>query len=83
LRGQPNQAIEMLTRRSQVQNTIRPPNKAKTKANLHIFCWWEKPLVVALKHSEEIKHTVLFQEQEAYKQLTQKLNTIHALSLSL
>ena len=24
-------------------------------------CWWEKPLVVALKHSEGIKHTVLFQ----------------------
>jgi len=46
-------------------------------------CWWEKPLVVALKHSEGIKHTVLFQETKAYKQLTQKLNTIHALSLSL
>jgi len=30
-------------------------------------CWWEKPLVVALKHSEGIKHTVLLQEQEAYK----------------
>jgi hypothetical protein len=27
-------------------------------------CWWEKPLVVALKHSEGIKHTVLFQEQK-------------------
>jgi hypothetical protein len=25
------------------------------------ICWWEKPLVVALKHSEGIKHTVLFQ----------------------
>jgi hypothetical protein len=25
-------------------------------------CWWERPLVVALKHSEGIKHTVLFQE---------------------
>jgi len=25
-------------------------------------CWWEKPLVVALKHSEGIKHTVLFQQ---------------------
>ena len=24
-------------------------------------CWWEKPLVVALKHSEGIKHTVLLQ----------------------
>jgi hypothetical protein len=29
-------------------------------------CWWEKPLVVALKHSEGIKHTVLFQETKAY-----------------
>jgi len=27
-------------------------------------CWWEKPLVVALKHSEGIKHKVLFQEQK-------------------
>jgi len=27
-------------------------------------CWWEKPLMVALKHSEGIKHTVLFQEQK-------------------
>jgi hypothetical protein len=25
-------------------------------------CWWERPLVVALKHSEGIKHTVLFQQ---------------------
>ena len=25
------------------------------------YCWWEKPLVVALKHSEGIKHTVLLQ----------------------
>ena len=25
-------------------------------------CWWEKPLVVALKHSEGIKHNVLFQQ---------------------
>jgi hypothetical protein len=29
-------------------------------------CWWERPLVVALKHSKGIKHTVLFQEQKAY-----------------
>jgi hypothetical protein len=29
-----------------------------------VMCWWEKPLVVALKHSEGIKHTVLFQEQK-------------------
>jgi len=28
-----------------------------------INCWWEKPLEVALKHSEGIKHTVLFQQQ--------------------
>jgi LRR receptor-like serine/threonine-protein kinase FLS2 len=31
------------------------------------LCWWEKPLVVVLKHSERIKYTVLFQQQEAYK----------------
>jgi hypothetical protein len=42
-----------------------------------INCWWEKPLVVALKHSEGIKHTVLFQQQKAYKN-KQKL-LIHAL----
>ena len=29
-------------------------------------CWWKKPLVVALKHSEGIKHTVLFQQQQTY-----------------
>jgi hypothetical protein len=27
-------------------------------------CWWEEPLVVALKHSEGIKHTVLLHEQK-------------------
>jgi len=27
-------------------------------------CWWEKPLVVALKHWEGIKHTVLLQEHK-------------------
>ena len=32
-------------------------------------CWWEKPLVVALKHPEGIKHTVLFQQQIAYNNL--------------
>ena len=32
-----------------------------------VVVWWEKPLVVALKHSEGIKHTVLFQQQKAYK----------------
>ena len=40
--------------------------------------WWEKPLVVALKHTEGIKHTVLLQKQ-AYK--LQKLTIlIHTLS---
>ena len=29
-------------------------------------CWWEEPLVVALKHSEGIKHTVLLQKSKAY-----------------
>jgi len=43
-------------------------------------CWWEKPLVVALKHSEGIKHTVLFQEQK----LTTTLKSLqHNPSLSL
>ena len=37
-------------------------------------CWWEKPLVVALKHIEGIKHTVLLQKKtKAYK--IQTLNT--------
>jgi hypothetical protein len=26
---------------------------------LATFCWWEKPLVVVLKHSNGIKHTKL------------------------
>jgi hypothetical protein len=28
------------------------------------FCWWEEPLVVALKHSEGIKHNVLLQKHK-------------------
>jgi hypothetical protein len=44
-------------------------------------CWWEKPLMVALKHSEGIKHTVLFQETN--NKLTDTKSLIHALSLSL
>jgi len=44
-------------------------------------CWWEKPLVVALKHSEGIKHTVLFQETNSLQ--TQKLNNTRPLSFSL
>ncbi|KAJ6999980.1 hypothetical protein NC653_010673 [Populus alba x Populus x berolinensis] len=44
----------------------------------NVSCRWEKPLVVALKHSEGIKHKVLFQEQEAYNN-TKAL--IHALSI--
>ena len=43
-------------------------------------CWWEKPLVVALKHSEGIKHKVLLQKHKLT--ITQKLNT-HPLSLYL
>jgi hypothetical protein len=49
-------------------------------SNKAITCWWEKPLVVALKHSEGIKHTVLFQEQKAYNNLK---SLIHTLSFSL
>jgi len=53
-------------------------DQSTTPVSLRTSCWWEKPLVVALKHSEGIKHTVLFQEQKLTN--TQKL-TIHALSL--
>jgi hypothetical protein len=52
---------------------------AMDDATNSLLCWWEKPLVVALKHSEGIKHTVLFQEQK----LTNTKSLIHALSLSL
>jgi hypothetical protein len=38
------------------------PNKGKDIAITLGVCWWERPLVVALKHSEGIKHTVLFQQ---------------------
>ena len=38
-------------------------------------CWWEKPLVVVLKHSEGIKHTVLFQETNSLQ--TQKAYNTH------
>ena len=42
-------------------------------------CWWEEPLVVALKHSEGIKHKVLLQNPKLT--INTKLTTIHALSL--
>jgi hypothetical protein len=46
-----------------------------------MLCWWEKSLVVALKHSEGIKHKVLFQEQEAYSnKITQKAQYTPSLS---
>jgi len=38
-----------------------------TNGALIPICWWERPLVVALKHSEGIKHTVLFQETRSLK----------------
>ena len=41
---------------------------------------WEKPLVVAFKHSEGIKHKVLFQEQKLTN-YTKAYNT-HPLFLS-
>jgi len=47
-----------------------------------VYCWWEEPLVVALKHSEGIKHTVLFQETNSLQTL-EKLNNTRPLSLSL
>jgi len=43
-------------------------------------CWWEKPLVVALKHSEGIKHSFISRTNSL--QQLEKL-TIHSLSLSL
>ncbi|KAJ6889775.1 hypothetical protein NC651_023500 [Populus alba x Populus x berolinensis] len=43
---------------------------------LGYFYWWEKPLVVALKHSEGIKHKVLFQEQEAYNNIKALIHTL-------
>ena len=42
-------------------------------------CWWEEPLLVALKHSEGIKHKVLLQNPKLT--INTKLTTIHALSL--
>jgi hypothetical protein len=59
---------------------IRIQKICRKGVSLSLHCWWEKPLVVALKHSEGIKHTVLFQEQ---KLTNTKSLTIHALSLSL
>ena len=32
--------------------------------DLSFNCWWEKPLLVALKHSEGIKHKVLLQKHK-------------------
>jgi len=40
------------------QMNYRVPEEGENGGN----CWWERPLVVALKHSEGIKHTVLFQQ---------------------
>ena len=44
-------------------------------------CWWEKPLVVDLKHLEGIKHPVLFQNNKLIKYKQNTLNT-HPLFLS-
>jgi hypothetical protein len=37
-------------------------DKTKLWGSVWSNCWWEKSLVVALKHSEWIKYTVLFQQ---------------------
>jgi hypothetical protein len=36
-------------------------------ASSYSLYWWKKQPVVALKHLKKIKHTILFQQQEAYK----------------
>ena len=42
-------------------------------------CWWGKPVVVALEHSEGIKHTILLQKQKLT--ITQSLQYTPSLSL--
>ena len=40
-------------------------SQARRNANyISSLCWWEKPLLVALKHSEGIKHKVLLQKHK-------------------
>jgi LRR receptor-like serine/threonine-protein kinase FLS2 len=46
---------------------LRHRNLVKDAWESAKLCWWEKPLGVVLKYSEGIKHTILFQQQEAYK----------------
>ena len=65
----------------QVQKDIIAGNVSMNDRRRARMCWWEKPLVVALKHSEGIKHTVLFQETNSLQ--TQKLNNTRPLSFSL
>jgi len=36
-------------------------------ASSYSLYWWKKQPVVALKHLKKIKHTILFQQQKAYK----------------
>ena len=43
-------------------------------------CWWEKPLVVALKHLEGIKHNVLLQNPKLT--INNKTHNTHPLFLS-
>jgi hypothetical protein len=47
-----------------LKNQVYHKNSVFYEQSYDINCWWDRPLVVALKHSEEIK---LFQQQEAYK----------------
>ncbi|XP_052302015.1 receptor-like protein 6 [Populus trichocarpa] len=46
-----------------IQSSLENLNNLES-LDLSSNCWWEKPLVVALNHSEGIKHTVLLQEQK-------------------
>ncbi|KAJ6882819.1 hypothetical protein NC651_029178 [Populus alba x Populus x berolinensis] len=46
-------------------------------------CWWEKPLVVALKHSEGIKYEVLLQKKQKLNNNNKALQYTPPLSLYL
>jgi len=58
------------------------PNHCLGSILLNEFCWWEKPLLVALKHSEGIKHTILFQETNNKLTNTRSLQYTPSLFLS-
>ena len=63
----------------QSQRQIEKPETSAGQIDLNC-CWWEEPLVVALKHSEGIKHTVLLHK---IRNLTITQNSQYTPSLSL